>query len=67
MFHHFQKGDGAALQEMTSQINQKKCKVTATPLMTAKETDVAEDDVDRVEEMEVKEVPVLRGGIPKCF
>ncbi|EDL86320.1 rCG38965, isoform CRA_a [Rattus norvegicus] len=53
MFHHFQKGDGAALQEMTSHINQKKCKVTATPLKTAKETDVAEDDVDSVEEMEV--------------
>lgn len=53
MFHHFQKGDGAALQEMTSYINQKKCKVTATPLKTAKETDVAEDDVDSVEEMEV--------------
>ncbi|KAL1766663.1 pre-rRNA-processing protein TSR2-like [Sigmodon hispidus] len=53
MFHHFQKGDGAALQEMTSQINQKKCKVTATALKTAKETDVAEEDVDSVEEMEV--------------
>ncbi|XP_059106415.1 pre-rRNA-processing protein TSR2 homolog isoform X2 [Peromyscus eremicus] len=53
MFHHFQKGDGAALQEMTAQINQKKCKVTATPLKTAEKTDVAEDDVDSVEEMEV--------------
>ncbi|KAL6092015.1 hypothetical protein STEG23_001340 [Scotinomys teguina] len=53
MFHHFQKGDGAALQEMTSQINQKKCKVTATSLKTAEKTDVAEEDVDSVEEMEV--------------
>ncbi|CAH6785706.1 pre-rRNA-processing protein TSR2 homolog isoform X2 [Phodopus roborovskii] len=52
MFHHFQKGDGAALQEMTSHINQKKCKVTATPLKTAKETGV-DEDVDSVEEMEV--------------
>lgn len=56
MYHHFQKGDGAALQEMTSEINQKKCKVTATPFKTAKETDVDEDEVDSVEEMEVKEV-----------
>lgn len=68
MFHHFQKGDGAALQEMTSHINQKKCKVTATPLKTAKETDVAEDDVDSVEEMEVKEVLYLgRGLSPNVF
>lgn len=64
MFHHFQKGDGAALQEMTAQINQKKCKVMATPLKTAEKPDVAEDDVDSVEEMEVKEVPVCgaQGG-----
>ncbi|XP_036031191.1 pre-rRNA-processing protein TSR2 homolog isoform X1 [Onychomys torridus] len=62
MFHHFQKGDGAALQEMTAQINQKKCKVTATPLKTAEKTDVAEDDVDSVEEMEVKEVTATNDG-----
>lgn len=62
MFHHFQKGDGAALQEMTSNINQKKCKVTATPLKTAKETGVDEDDVDSVEEMEVKEVTATNDG-----
>nr|XP_048297561.1 pre-rRNA-processing protein TSR2 homolog isoform X2 [Myodes glareolus] len=53
MFHHFQKGDGAALQELTSHINQKKFKVTATPVKTARETDVDEDEVDSVEEMEV--------------
>lgn len=58
MFHHFQKGDGAALQELTSHINQKKCKVTATPVKTARETDVDEAELDSVEEMEVKEVPV---------
>ncbi|CAH6785705.1 pre-rRNA-processing protein TSR2 homolog isoform X1 [Phodopus roborovskii] len=61
MFHHFQKGDGAALQEMTSHINQKKCKVTATPLKTAKETGV-DEDVDSVEEMEVKEVTATNDG-----
>ncbi|XP_057615193.1 pre-rRNA-processing protein TSR2 homolog [Chionomys nivalis] len=53
MFYHFQKGDGAALQELTSEIDQKKCKVTATPGQTARETDVDEDEVDSVEEMEV--------------
>ncbi|CAO2580110.1 Pre-rRNA-processing protein TSR2 homolog [Lemmus lemmus] len=53
MFHHFQKGDVAALQELTSHINQKKCKVTATPVKTDRETDVDEDEVDSVEEMEV--------------
>ncbi|XP_028739301.1 pre-rRNA-processing protein TSR2 homolog isoform X1 [Peromyscus leucopus] len=62
MFHHFQKGDGAALQEMTAQINQKKCKVMATPLKTAEKPDVAEDDVDSVEEMEVKEVTATNDG-----
>ncbi|ERE63824.1 pre-rRNA-processing protein TSR2 homolog isoform X3 [Cricetulus griseus] len=62
MFQHFQKGDGAALQEMTSNINQKKCKVTATPLKTAKETGVDEEDVDSVEEMEVKEVTATNDG-----
>ncbi|KAM7323763.1 hypothetical protein ACRRTK_017869 [Alexandromys fortis] len=53
MFYHFQKGDGAALLELTSEIDQKKCKVTATPGQTARETDVDEDEVDSVEEMEV--------------
>ncbi|XP_011759975.1 pre-rRNA-processing protein TSR2 homolog isoform X2 [Macaca nemestrina] len=53
MFHHFQRGDGAALREMASRITQRKCKVTATALKTAKETDEDEDDVDSVEEMEV--------------
>ncbi|KAH0513438.1 Pre-rRNA-processing protein TSR2-like protein [Microtus ochrogaster] len=53
MFYHFQKGDGAALLELTSEINLKKCKVTASPGQTARETDVDEDEVDSVEEMEV--------------
>ncbi|XP_037368245.1 pre-rRNA-processing protein TSR2 homolog [Talpa occidentalis] len=51
MFHHFQRGDGAALREMASFITQKKCSVRATALSTARETD--EDDADGVEEMEV--------------
>uniref|UniRef100_A0A2K6PQR3 Pre-rRNA-processing protein TSR2 homolog n=1 Tax=Rhinopithecus roxellana TaxID=61622 RepID=A0A2K6PQR3_RHIRO len=53
MFHHFQRGDGAALREMASRITQGKCKVKATALKTARETDEDEDDVDSVEEMEV--------------
>ncbi|KAM5128860.1 pre-rRNA-processing protein TSR2 homolog [Callospermophilus lateralis] len=53
MFHHFQKGDGAALREMASHITQRKCKVKATALKTAKETDGDQDDADSVEEMEV--------------
>ncbi|XP_002762956.1 pre-rRNA-processing protein TSR2 homolog [Callithrix jacchus] len=53
MFHDFQKGDGAALREMTSRITQRKCKVTATALKAARETDEDEDDADSVEEMEV--------------
>lgn len=55
MFHHFQRGDGAALKEMASHITQRKCRVRATAVTTARETD--EDDVDSVEEMEVKGVP----------
>uniref|UniRef100_A0A7N9CST8 Pre-rRNA-processing protein TSR2 homolog n=1 Tax=Macaca fascicularis TaxID=9541 RepID=A0A7N9CST8_MACFA len=53
MFHHFQRGDGAALREMASRITQRKRKVTATALKTARETDEDEDDVDSVEDMEV--------------
>ncbi|XP_012327160.1 pre-rRNA-processing protein TSR2 homolog [Aotus nancymaae] len=53
MFHDFQRGDGAALREMTSCITQRKCKVTATALKAARETDEDEDDADSVEEMEV--------------
>ncbi|KAF7461239.1 pre-rRNA-processing protein TSR2 homolog [Marmota monax] len=53
MFHHFQKGDGAALREMASHITQRKCKVKATALKAAKETDGDQDDADSVEEMEV--------------
>ncbi|KAM6143442.1 pre-rRNA-processing protein TSR2 homolog [Erethizon dorsatum] len=53
MFHHFQRGDGAALKEMASHITQRKCKVTATALKTAREIDEDEDDADSVEEMEV--------------
>ncbi|XP_050997973.1 pre-rRNA-processing protein TSR2 homolog [Acomys russatus] len=60
MFQHFQKGNGTALQEMTAHINQKKCKVTATPLKTTKET--VADDVESVEEMEVKEVTAANDG-----
>ncbi|XP_035964943.1 pre-rRNA-processing protein TSR2 homolog isoform X1 [Halichoerus grypus] len=51
MFYHFQRGDGAALKEMASHITQRKCRVRATAVTTARETD--EDDVDSVEEMEV--------------
>ncbi|XP_058905790.1 pre-rRNA-processing protein TSR2 homolog [Kogia breviceps] len=52
MFHHFQRGDRAALKEMASLITQRKCKVRATALTTAKETD-EDDDANSVEEMEV--------------
>uniref|UniRef100_A0A8C5K1J5 Pre-rRNA-processing protein TSR2 homolog n=1 Tax=Jaculus jaculus TaxID=51337 RepID=A0A8C5K1J5_JACJA len=62
MFCHFQKGDVAALREMTSHITQKKCKITATTLMPAGESDVDEDDVDSVEEMEVTEVTATNDG-----
>lgn len=51
MFYHFQRGDGAALKEMASHITQRKCRVRATAVTTARETD--EDDADSVEEMEV--------------
>ncbi|EHB07876.1 Pre-rRNA-processing protein TSR2-like protein [Heterocephalus glaber] len=51
MFHHFQRGDGAALKEMASHITQRKCRATA--LKTARETNEDEDDADSVEEMEV--------------
>ncbi|XP_023563592.1 pre-rRNA-processing protein TSR2 homolog isoform X2 [Octodon degus] len=53
MFHHFQRGDGAALKEMASYITQRKYKVTVTALKTARETDEDEDGADSVEEMEV--------------
>ncbi|XP_006875319.1 PREDICTED: pre-rRNA-processing protein TSR2 homolog [Chrysochloris asiatica] len=53
MFHHFQRGDGAALREMASHITQRKCRVTATALTTARETDEDEDDANSTEEMEV--------------
>ncbi|XP_058147048.1 pre-rRNA-processing protein TSR2 homolog [Dasypus novemcinctus] len=53
MFHHFQRGDGAALREMASHIIQRKCRVSATALPTTRETDEDEDEVDSVEEMEV--------------
>uniref|UniRef100_A0A8C9PT11 Pre-rRNA-processing protein TSR2 homolog n=1 Tax=Spermophilus dauricus TaxID=99837 RepID=A0A8C9PT11_SPEDA len=62
MFHHFQKGDGAALREMASHITQKKCKVKATALKAAKETDGDQDDADSVEEMEVKGVTATNDG-----
>ncbi|XP_029095971.1 pre-rRNA-processing protein TSR2 homolog isoform X1 [Monodon monoceros] len=57
MFHHFQRGDRAALKEMASLITQRKCKVRATALTTARETD-EDDDANSVEEMEVKGVPL---------
>lgn len=56
LFHHFQRGDGAALKEMASHITQKKCEVRAIAFRTARETD--KDDADNVEEMEVKECPL---------
>ncbi|XP_058391892.1 pre-rRNA-processing protein TSR2 homolog isoform X3 [Diceros bicornis minor] len=52
MFYHFQRGDGAALKEMASHITQRKCKVRATALTPARETD-EDEDADSVEEMEV--------------
>nr|XP_008508112.1 PREDICTED: pre-rRNA-processing protein TSR2 homolog [Equus przewalskii] len=52
MFSHFQRGDRAALKEMASHITQRKCKVRATALTTARETD-EDEDADSVEEMEV--------------
>ncbi|XP_068388650.1 pre-rRNA-processing protein TSR2 homolog isoform X1 [Eschrichtius robustus] len=52
MFHHFERGDRAALKEMASLITQRKCKVRATALTTARETD-EDDDANSVEEMEV--------------
>ncbi|KAM7055371.1 pre-rRNA-processing protein TSR2 homolog [Molossus nigricans] len=51
MFHHFQRGDGATLKEMASHITQRKCRVRAIALATARETD--EDDVDSMEEKKV--------------
>lgn len=56
LFHHFQRGDGAALKEMASHITQKKREVRATALTAASETD--KDDADNVEEMEVKGCPL---------
>ncbi|KAB1252885.1 Pre-rRNA-processing protein TSR2-like protein [Camelus dromedarius] len=53
MFHHFQRGDKDALKEMASLITQRKCRVRATALAAAKETDEGEDDANSVEEMEV--------------
>ncbi|KAM7339219.1 pre-rRNA-processing protein TSR2 homolog isoform X1 [Alexandromys fortis] len=53
IFHHFQNGDVAALLELTADIDEKKFPVTAAPGQTARDTDVDEDEVDSVEEMEV--------------
>ncbi|XP_012603283.1 pre-rRNA-processing protein TSR2 homolog isoform X1 [Microcebus murinus] len=53
MFYHFKRGDGASLREMASHITQRKCRVTATALKTARETNEDEDDGGSVEEMEV--------------
>jgi hypothetical protein len=66
MFHHFQRGDEAALREMASHITQKKYKVTATAHRGVRETDEHEDDVDSVDEMEVKGVPLGWRGY-RCF
>ena len=52
MFHHFQRGDGAALKEMAPLITQRKCKVRATAPTTAGETD-EDNDADSMEQMEV--------------
>ncbi|KAK2505812.1 hypothetical protein MC885_014045 [Smutsia gigantea] len=60
MFHHFQRGDGAALKKMVSCITQRKCRVRATALKTARETD--ETDADSVEEMEVPASQDPRSG-----
>ncbi|XP_045144252.1 pre-rRNA-processing protein TSR2 homolog isoform X2 [Echinops telfairi] len=46
-----QRGDGAALREMASYITQRKNRITATALTTAREMD--EDGADSTEEMEV--------------
>ncbi|XP_007538381.1 pre-rRNA-processing protein TSR2 homolog isoform X1 [Erinaceus europaeus] len=53
MFHHFQRGDEAALREMASHIAQRMHRVRATMVTTAREADEDEDDVDSMEEMEV--------------
>lgn len=58
MFRHLQRGDRAALKEMASFITQRKCKVRATALTTARETDEDEDDANSVEEMEVRGMPL---------
>ncbi|XP_049623318.1 pre-rRNA-processing protein TSR2 homolog [Suncus etruscus] len=51
MFHYFQKGDSASLEDMVSHIIQRKCRVRAATLKTAKDTN--EEEEDSVEEMEV--------------
>ncbi|KAM6170432.1 pre-rRNA-processing protein TSR2 homolog [Rhynchocyon petersi] len=56
MFHHFQKSDGASLRELASHITQRKCRLTATALTTARESDDDEEDADSTEEMEVTAV-----------
>ncbi|KAM5221676.1 pre-rRNA-processing protein TSR2 homolog [Ctenodactylus gundi] len=56
MFCHFQRGDRAALKEMTSRVAQRKCRVMVTTVRTARETDEDEDDMDSMEEMEVTSV-----------
>ncbi|XP_010831228.1 PREDICTED: pre-rRNA-processing protein TSR2 homolog [Bison bison bison] len=50
--YFFRNGERAALKEMASLITQRKCKVRATALPTAGETD-EDDDANSVEEMEV--------------
>ena len=58
MFQHFQRGDRAALKEMATLITQRKCKVRATALTTAGETD-EDSDANSMEQMEVKGVQLL--------
>ncbi|OWJ99545.1 TSR2 [Cervus elaphus hippelaphus] len=53
-----QRGDRAALKEMATLITQRKCKVRATALTTAGETD-EDNDANSMEQMEVKGVQLL--------
>ncbi|KAM9669101.1 pre-rRNA-processing protein TSR2 homolog [Dama dama] len=52
MFHHFQRSDRAALKAMVSLITQRKCKVRANGLTTARETD-KDDGTNSTEEVEI--------------
>ena len=52
MFHHFQRSDRAALKAMVSLITQRKYKVRANGLTTARKTD-KDDGTNSMEEVEI--------------